>query len=469
MSVISQPEAESHLEHTCTLQYDATGRVRLTRIICTIGPYSKIDVIEKLIDSGLDIARLNFSHGTHESHSETVKNIRIAVKNRCEKLGVACALTIALDTKGPEIRTGLLDSSLSAEIELRKGELIRLTICPEFADRGTAKIVWVDYANIVNVVKPGNRIHIDDGLISLMAEEVSGDEILCKIEIGGLLGSRKGVNLHCVPPDLPAISERDRADLKWAVAHEIDVIFASFVRNADTVRDIRAVLGENGKEISIIAKIDDLLGLEHLDSIIEASDGVLVSRALLSIEIAPEKVFIAQKSIMARCNREGKPVICTTQIIESMLKNPRAIRAEISDIANAILDGADAVLMAGGESAKGDYPLDCVLTLEKTCKQAEAAVWQRNFFTDLVRQVQSPLDVAHTVAISAVQASTKCDAAAIIVITTTGRSAQLISKYRPKCPIMAVTRWPKAARQCNLCRGILPVIYTGYYIVQVFT
>jgi len=295
----------------------------------------------------------------------------------------------------------------------------------------------------------------------VIAKECGPDFVIGEIENSGNLGSKKGCNLPGTDCDLPAVSEKDKKDLLFGVEQGVDMVFASFIRDAQGVKDIRAVLGEAGKNIMIISKIENLQGVNNIDEIIAESDGIMVARRDLGIEIPTEKVFIAQKQMTAKCNKAGKPIICATQMLESMVKKPRCTRAEGSDVANAILDGSDCVMLSG-ETAKGDYPLQCIQTMGNLSREAEACLWNERFFEDLLKSHQLDnfaMDTTQTTAISAVQACYGVRAAAIINLTTSGTTSRMLAKYRPHCPIVSVTRFPQVARQLQLHRGVIPLLY----------
>ncbi|NBD26079.1 pyruvate kinase [Paenibacillus glycinis] len=421
--------------------------MRKTKIVCTIGPSSEsLENTKKLINAGMNVARLNFSHGDFEEHGNRIKNIRQASK----ELGKNVA--ILLDTKGPEIRLGKLKEE---PIELNQGETITLTTEEILGDRNR---IPVTYTNLPADVEIGATILIDDGLIGLTVEEVEGTEIKCRIVNSGPIKSKKGVNVPGVHISLPGITEKDAGDIVFGIEQGIDFIAASFVRKATDVLEIRELLEKhNASHIQIISKIENQQGVDNLDEILEVSDGLMVARGDLGVEIPAEEVPLVQKEMIQKCNRAGKPVITATQMLDSMQRNPRPTRAEASDVANAIFDGTDAIMLSG-ETAAGKYPVESVQTMSRIAVRAESALDYREIFTKQAKAQQSTVTeaISQAVANSALDLNTK----AIITSTESGYTARMVSKYRPKSPIIAVTPVEQVMRRLALIWGVLPVLGT---------
>ncbi|KAI8814729.1 pyruvate kinase [Cladochytrium replicatum] len=404
----------------------------------------------KLRKAGMNIMRLNFSHGTHEYHGSCIDNLR-----KSFELEGGRPVAVALDTKGPEIRMGMVKDG---EFSFKQGHQMIFTTNASRKDDGDDKTMYIDYVNITKAMKPGKFIYIDDGTLIWKVIEVGSDFVKVEAQNNGKLSSKKGVNLPNTDVDLPAVSEKDKQDLGFAVKYNVDMIFASFIRNADNVLTIRSLLGEEGKHIKIISKIENHQGLANFDEILKVTDGIMVARGDLGTEIPPWKVFIAQKSIIARCNIFGKPCICATQMLQSMTASPRPTRAESTDVANAIFDGADCVMLSA-ETASGAYPLEAVDIMHRICLEAESTFCHNPYLNDLRSITPRPLSTEETVALSAVTASLEEQADAIIVLTISGNVARLISKYRPRGPIIAVTRNAATSRQLHLYRGCYPFFY----------
>ncbi|GGH14668.1 pyruvate kinase [Paenibacillus segetis] len=418
--------------------------MRKTKIVCTIGPSSEsLENIKKLITAGMNVARLNFSHGDFEEHGARITTIREA----SAELGKSIA--ILLDTKGPEIRTGKLKEE---PIELVQDELITLTTEEILGDKDRISITYSDLPGDVEV---GSTILIDDGLIGLTVVDIQGTEIKCRIVNGGTIKSKKGVNVPGVNISLPGITEKDANDIVFGIEQGVDFIAASFVRKASDVLEIRQLLeSHNASHIQIISKIENQQGVDNLDEILEVSDGLMVARGDLGVEIPAEDVPLAQKRMIEKCNRVGKPVITATQMLDSMQRNPRPTRAEASDVANAIFDGTDAIMLSG-ETAAGKYPVDSVLTMSRIAEKAESALEYREIFIKQSNAQQTT--VTEAISQSVANSALELNAKAIITSTETGYTARMVSKYRPKAPIIAVTTEDQTMRRLALNWGVTPV------------
>ncbi|QNO15654.1 pyruvate kinase [Alkalicella caledoniensis] len=418
--------------------------MRRTKIVCTIGPASQSpDQLKKLMLAGMDVARLNFSHGDYEEHGARIKNIR-EVANELGK-----NIAILLDTKGPEIR---IKKFAAGKIQLQDGG--EFTLTTEDIEGDTTKVA-VTYEGLTEDVTVGDKILIDDGLIELKVLEVVGPNIKCQVQNGGPLSDRKGVNLPGVSVSLPAMSEKDLNDIKFGIEQDVDFIAASFIRKASDVIAIRKVLEEYNSDIHIISKIENQEGVDNLDEIIKVSDGLMVARGDLGVEIPVEEVPLAQKLMIESCNKAGKPVITATQMLDSMMRNPRPTRAEASDVANAIFDGTDAIMLSG-ETAAGKYPEESVKTMAQIAQRAEQAVHYEEI---LGKKTFTPkASITDSISSATCTTAQNLGAAAVITSTQSGFTAKMVSKYRPKAPIIAVTPDERVVRKLVLSWGVFPIL-----------
>ena len=417
--------------------------VKRTKIVCTLGPASDSEeILTKLIENGLNVCRFNFSHGSHEEHKvrmDTVKKVR-------EKLNKPIA--ILLDTKGPEIRTGQF---AEPEVLLEEGNEFTITMKDVI---GTKDICTVSYKGLSKDVKPEDMILIDDGLVGLKVKEVNDDDILCIVENSGIVKNHKGVNVPGVKINLPALTEKDIKDIEFGIEEGIDFIAASFVRKASDVLAIREVLeNNNATDIKIISKIENQEGVDNLDEIIKVSDGIMVARGDLGVEIPTEEIPIVQKLMIKKCNEAGKPVITATQMLDSMIRNPRPTRAEVTDVANAIYDGTDAIMLSG-ETAAGKYPVNAVKIMSTIAKRTEEDLDYDEILKNSFTREKSVTDA---ISYSTCSTAVSLDASAIVTATSSGYTARMVSKFRPKVPVVAATISGKAMRQLSLSWGVYPV------------
>ncbi|MBA4495284.1 pyruvate kinase [Paenactinomyces guangxiensis] len=418
--------------------------LRKTKIVCTIGPASEdVETLKQLIEHGMNVARLNFSHGSHQEHGARIQNIRQAAWETGK------TISILLDTKGPEIRTGdLKDPS----VDLVAGQQITLTTEQILGDAGR---ISVSYTGLPGDVYPGATILIDDGLIGLTVERIEGTEIICKIANGGTLKSRKGVNIPGVQINLPGITEKDAQDILFGIEQGVDFIAASFVRKPQDVLEIRKLLEEHQSDIQIISKIENEEGIDNLEAILEVSDGLMVARGDLGVEIPAEEVPLVQKETIKKCNRLGKPVITATQMLDSMQRNPRPTRAEASDVANAIFDGTDAIMLSG-ETAAGKYPVEAVSTMARIALHTETALGYHELLKQRAREIGN--SITDSISQAVVHTAHHLDCTAILTATERGYTARMVSKYRPKAPIVAVTPNERVLRKLTLVWGVYPVM-----------
>jgi len=417
--------------------------MRRTKIICTIGPASeKKEVIKELIRAGMNVARLNFSHGTHAEHGARIAAIREAAAE------LNTPVAIMLDTKGPEIRLGTFAKE---KVFLKRGQEFTLVTYPVGGDESRA---FVNLKEITELVNEGDRILLDDGLIELEVKRVEEAGIRCTVLNDGALSSNKGVNLPGKSIPLPAVTSKDLEDILFGIRMGVDFIAASFIRKASDVLEIRKILEENGgSEIQIIAKIENQEGVKNLDEIIKVADGIMVARGDLGVEVPVEEVPLVQKMIIEKCNRAGKPVITATQMLESMIKNPRPTRAEVTDVANAILDGTDAIMLSG-ETAAGEFPVEALKVMARIAEKVEESV---SLDATAIKRQTSIKTVTDAISHATYTIAKDLGASAVITSTKSGYTARMVAKFRPSAPIIAVTPKERVTRSLQIVWGVFPI------------
>jgi pyruvate kinase len=438
--------SEAQAENNSSRDQSASvcGPQRRAKIICTIGPSCDTEaLLGELMRLGMDVARLNFSHGAHPDHARRIERLRrvAAKENR--------TICILQDLQGPKIRTGRLKKS--APVVLKAGS--RVTITPRDIP-GTTALISTTFQDMAKEVQPGARILLSDGLIELRVSAVRGTDVECVVINGGVLGEHQGINLPGIALSIPALTEKDRADLEFGLKNGVDYVALSFVRSAEDVREVQELIRGHGSNVPVIAKLEKPQALEHLEEILEIADGVMVARGDLGVEMPPEKVPVIQKHVIQRAADWRKPVIIATQMLESMIEHPRPTRAEASDVANAVFDGTDA-LMLSAETASGRYPREAVTMMAKIVVEAESNLEE---VAPPRRRGHRRLSISETVCESVAHAAEDLHMAAIAVFTETGNTARLISKYRPRTCIYAFSYVSEVCNRMNLLWGVQPVV-----------
>ena len=418
---------------------------RKTKIVCTLGPaVDDENILRQMILEGMNIARFNMSHGSHEEHGERLTML----KRLREDLNMPVAAL--LDTKGPEIRLGDFEQK---QVVLKQGQLFTLTTSEILGNKESA---YITYSGLPYDVTPGNRILIDDGLVEMEVESVVGEEIRCLVKNTGVISARKGVNVPGAALSLPFINEKDYNDLRFAVEQGFDFVAASFTRTYEDMRELKHILKElGGEKIKVIAKIENSQGVENLDEILSIADGVMVARGDMGVEIPLEEVPVIQKEIIKKVYGVGKQVITATQMLDSMMQYPRPTRAEANDVANAVYDGTSAIMLSG-ETASGKYPLECVRTMVRIAGRTEQDIDYRKRF--LQNKLPTLGSITNAISKATVNAAMELDAKAIVTVTESGRTAYMISRYRPFCPVIACTSKEQTYRQLSLSWGIIPLL-----------